>query len=264
MLPTRGLLVHVDAAMKWLVYAILAVLVGGAWTLFSMKGSEEKELKQKIDAIYEEGDPEGEAAKLKSRLQTVQGERTMNGVLLAVLSSGLVGTFFVVQILPVFVQRATHAVYDSGEMVEKDVMHDARSLLAQGAYEESIAAFRTAAASEPTNRLPWVEMAKIFKDHLHQPHAAVEVLREALESHEWPVNDAAYLLFRLAELYDECMGDRNAAVAIMQQVIDQFPSTRHSANARHKLTEWSTGGTVAQREAEERAFLERMNSNNQS
>lgn len=246
--------------MRWLVYAILALLVGGSWLLFSMKGREMEKLSQQIHALYETGDPEGEVPALEGKLQTVQGERTMNGVLLAVLSAGLVGTFFVVQILPVFVQRATHAVYDSGEMLEKDVMHDARSLLAQGEYQASIDAFRTAADQEPTNRLPWVEIAKIYKDHLHQPVAAVETLRQALENHEWPVNDAAYLLFRLAELYDECLGDRNSAIAIMQQVIDQFPSTRHSANARHKLMEWSSGGNSAQREAEERAFLERMNS----
>jgi len=247
--------------MKWFVYAILALLVGGAWVLFSSKGSEIAKLDQEIHSLWEQGDPDGKVSQLESKKQTVEGERTLNGVLLAVLSAGLIGTFFVLQILPAFVQRATHAVYDSGEMVEKDVMHDARSLLAQGEYEGAIAAFRTAADLEPTNRLPWVEIAKIYKDHLEQPAAAVETLRLALENHEWPVNDAAYLLFRLAELYDECLADRNSAVAIMQQVIDQFPSTRHSANARHKLGEWgSGGGGLSQREAEERAFLERMNS----
>jgi outer membrane protein assembly factor BamD (BamD/ComL family) len=34
------------------------------------------------------------------------------------------------------------------------------------------------------------------------------------------------------------MDDRMSAGTIMQQVIDQFPESRHSANARHKLREW--------------------------
>jgi tetratricopeptide (TPR) repeat protein len=168
----------------------------------------------------------------------MEGLKTFNGILLVFLSAGLVGIFFVLHILPSFAHRLTHAVYDSAEMMEHDVMHDARSLLAQGQYEEAIAAFRKAAAADPLNRLPWVEIVKIYKDHLGDSHSAIQTIRHALESQEWEISDAAYFLFRLAELYDEVEGDRASAVTIMQQVIDQFPNTRHSANARYKLQEW--------------------------
>jgi tetratricopeptide (TPR) repeat protein len=152
--------------------------------------------------------------------------------------AGLIGIVVVTQVLPILAHRITHAVYDSGEMVERDPMHDAHSLVAQGDYEGAIHAFRSAAAADPYNRLPWVEIAKIQRNSLEDPEAAIATLRVALEGQEWPVNDAAYLLFRLAELYDEDRHDRGTAVAIMQQVIDEFPETRHSANARHKLHEW--------------------------
>jgi DNA-binding Lrp family transcriptional regulator len=99
-------------------------------------------------------------------------------------------------------------------------------------------AFKAAAANEPLNRLPWVEIARIQRTHQENPEAAIHTLRTALESQEWQVNDAAYLLFRLAELYDEDRDDRTTAVSIMQQVIEEFPETRHSANARHKLRAW--------------------------
>ena len=91
---------------------------------------------------------------------------------------------------------------------------------------------------EAGNRLPYVEISKIQRDYHKDPHAAIATLREAVEGQEWQVNDAAYLMFRLAEVYDESLGDRTSAAAIMQQVADQFPETRHSANARHKLHEW--------------------------
>ncbi|MEO0017578.1 MAG: hypothetical protein RLZZ522_861, partial [Verrucomicrobiota bacterium] len=142
-------------------------------------------------------------------------------------------------------QRVTHAVYDSAEMVEKDVMHDARSLMAQGDYDGAIAAFKEAAAQDPLNRLPWVEIAKIQKTNLEDPAAAIATIRHALESQAWEVNDAAYFLFRLAELYDEVEGNRASAVAIMNQVIEQFPETRHSANARNKLHEWEVADAAA-------------------
>jgi tetratricopeptide (TPR) repeat protein len=178
-------------------------------------------------------------------LNSMEGEKTMYGILLTFLSAGLVGIFFVVYALPFFAQRVTHAVYDSAEMVEKDVMHDARSLTAQGDYEGAIAAYKLAAAADPLNRLPWVEIAKIQKTNMEDSAAAIQTIRHALEGQAWEVNDAAYFLFRLAELYDEVEGNRESAVAIMNQVIEQFPETRHSANARNKLHEWSVAEAAA-------------------
>ena len=231
--------------MKWFMYLLLAGLVAGSWFLFSRTGKEMKVLEQQIIQVQDKGDPESKVADMKAKLDSMEGEKTIEGILLTFLSAGLFGIFFVVYVLPLFAQRATHAIYDSAEMMEKDVMHDARSLLAQGDYEGAIAAFQQAAAAEPLNRLPWVEIAKIYKDNLGDPASAVATIRHALESQEWEVNDAAYFLFRLAELYNEVEGDRESAVAIMNQVVEQFPGTRHSANATHKLHEWATADEAA-------------------
>lgn len=224
--------------MKWVMYLVLAVLVGGAWLVFTNKGKEIKTLQQEIIQVEEAGDPDSKLAEMESDLGSLEGEKTFTGILLTFLSAGLVGIFFVLQVLPMFAQRVTHAVYDSAEMIEKDVMHDARVLVAQGDYHGAIAAFKEAAKAEPLNRLPWVEIAKIQKDNLEDPHAAIATIRYALESQEWEVNDAAYFLFRLAELYDEVLGDRASAASIMRQVMQEFPRTRHSANAHTKLHEW--------------------------
>jgi len=244
--------------MKWLIYVLMVVLVGASWVWFSKKGDEVEKLRTELVAEQEKGDPDGKGAALESKIQSMEGEKTFSGVLLTFLSAGLVGVIFVVHILPFFAQRVTHAVYDSAEMVEKDVMHDARSLLAQGDYEGAIAAFRQAAAADPMNRLPWVEIAKIYKDNLGDAQAAILTIRNALEGQAWEVNDAAYFLFRLAELYDEVEGDRASAKAIMQQVVDQFPGTRHSANANHKLHEWSVEESATGANAEEEEYLARM------
>lgn len=231
--------------MKWIMILVLAVAVGGSWISYSGKGREMESLKEKITPLKDEGDPEEMVQKMETQLQTLEGEQTFNGILLTFLSAGLVGIVFVVYLLPFFAQRVTHAVFDSAEMVEKDFMRDARSLAAQGDYEGAITAYQRAAAADPLNRLPWVEMVKIQKDYLEEPAAAIQTIRHALESQEWEVNDAAYFLFRLAELYDEVNGDRASAVAIMNQVIAEFPETRHSANASHKLHEWQAGGAAA-------------------
>lgn len=245
--------------MKWLMYLVLAALVGGSWFLYSKSVKETTDLKVQINVLEEKGDPDEQVAALNSKLQGLEGSQTFSGMLLAFLSAGLVGIFFVLTVLPFLAQRMTHAVYDSGEKVEKDVMHDARSLMAQGDYEGAIAAFKVAAAADPLNRLPWVEIAKIQKDNMEDSAAAIQTIRHALESQSWEINDAAYFLFRLAELYNEVNGDRASATAIMQQVIDQFPGTRHSANASHKIHEWS----LETAEAEEQRFI-RQQGNNKS
>jgi len=229
---------HNQPMKKWLVYIVMLSLVGGTWVWFAKAGGDIRAKTEEKNKAIQQGDPDGKVSQMESEIETQNGNRIFSGVLLAFVSAGFVGIFFVLQILPSFAHRLTHAIYDSSEMVEKDVMHDARSLLAQGDYQGAIRAFREAAAADPLNRLPWIEIAKIHKERLGNPAAAVQTIRYALESQEWEVNDAAYFLFRLAELYDEVEGNRASAVAIMRQVIEQFPGTRHSANANHKLHEW--------------------------
>jgi tetratricopeptide (TPR) repeat protein len=224
--------------MKWGLYVVLILGVVFAWGKFAAAGKKIDEADQQWQQVHNSGeDPEG-ADKLKSAKDAAENDRTMSGILLAFLSAGLIGIVVVSEVLPMLAHRVTHAVYDSGEEVEADPMHDARSKVAQGDWEGAVEAFRQAAAVDPLNRLPWVEIAKIQLEQLEDPHSAVQTLRQAIEGQEWQENDAAYLMFRLAGIYDEHLGDRASAATTMQQVMEQFPETRHSANARHKLHEW--------------------------
>jgi len=225
---------------KVLLYLLFAALVLGSWMLYAnqIRQVEKLEAQMKQLALENTREADEKYLEVERQKQQAEGVQTFNGILLAFVSAGACGIFFVFQILPSLAHRLTHAVYDSAEMVETDPMHDARSLFAQGEYEASIEAFREASNADPMNRLPWVEIAKIQRDNLQDPVAAIATLREALESHEWEVNDAAYFMFRLAELYDEDLENRDTAVQILQQVINELPETRHSANARHKLHEW--------------------------
>jgi len=156
----------------------------------------------------------------------------------ALLLAGLYGgVLFVMYILPAITDKATSAVLDSNELVETDPLQGARAAYARGDYEESMAVYRSVTDSDPYNRLPWVEISKIQHDNLEDPEASLLTLRTALESHEWPVNDAAYFMGRLAEIYEQDLDDRESCVTILQQMIEIFPETRHSANATHKLRE---------------------------
>jgi tetratricopeptide (TPR) repeat protein len=225
--------------MKWAVYVVLFAAAAIAWSMFLKSGMQIGDDRVRLEKMINEGEEDDEVVdRLKSSIDGREGGRIFNGILLGFLSAGLVGIVFVIHVLPAIAHRFTHAVYDSAEMVEKDPMHDARAKVAQGDWEGAIEAFRAAAAADPLNRLPYVEIAKIQIDQLEDPAAAVDTLRHAIEGQEWQENDAAYLMFRLAEIYETSLGDHNSAATIMTQVIEQFPETRHSANARHKLREW--------------------------
>lgn len=156
----------------------------------------------------------------------------------ALLLAGVyVGVLFVMYILPAITDKATSAVLDSNELVETDPLRDARAAHARGDYEEAMNVYRSVTESDPYNRLPWVEISKIQHDNLEDPEASLLTLRTALESHEWPINDAAYFMGRLAEIYQQDLDDQAACVTILKQMIEIFPETRHAANATHRLRE---------------------------
>ncbi len=247
--------------MKWLMYVVLAVLVAGSWKMYSDKDKEMAVMKLEINRLQETGIAEDleQAEKLESDRESKENERTFSGILLTFVGAGLVGIFFVTTVLPFLAQTFSQGMLGSNDKVEKDAMSGARSLMAQGDYHGAIAAFKEAAQLDPLNRLPWVEIAKIYKDNLEDPASAIQTIRHALESQAWEVNDAAYFLFRLAELYDEVDGDRASAIAIMNQVVEQFPGTRHSANASHKLHEWSTADGATGFTAEEAEYMAKVN-----
>ncbi|MFP6884204.1 MAG: tetratricopeptide repeat protein [Roseibacillus sp.] len=165
------------------------------------------------------------------------GAKILVGIVLilvvATYSAIIFGTFM----LPNLVHRFTHLFYGSSEEVEADPMHDARAFLARGDYEGAIAAYRAVALAQPENRFPWVEIAKIQHDKLDDCDASIETLRTALESRGWRVNDMAFFMFRLAELYEVDKEDKPRSVSILEQVVELFPETRHSANATHRLRE---------------------------
>lgn len=153
------------------------------------------------------------------------------------LAGVYVGILFVLYALPAITDKATTAVLDSGELVERDPLHDARAAYARGDYEHAMEVYRSVMDDDPYNRLPWVEIAKIQHDNLENPEASIATLREALEAHEWPVNDAAYFMGRLSDIYLEDLDDQESCISILNQMIELFPETRHSANATHKINE---------------------------
>ena len=154
------------------------------------------------------------------------------------LLAGLyVGFIFVMYILPALTDKATTAVFASNETTAREPIHKAQAAYARGEYIEAITLYRAIAMEEPDNRLPWVEIAKIQRDQLEDPEIALNTLRTALEEHDWPADDTAFFMGRIADIQLHAMDDKGACVAILEQIVEMFPESQYSASANHRLNE---------------------------
>ena len=225
--------------MKSLIGSVvLCVLVAVSWLLFHRAGEDMRKVQNEITEISKTGEDEERLSQLNSKFTGMEGERMFNGILLTIFSAVLLGIVFVTKVLPMFAHKFTNAVLASDEEVVQDPAYEARVMLAHGDWNGAVEAFKKAAQNDPWNRMHWVEIARIQKRNLDDSDGAVATLRDAIQGQDWEIDDAAYLMFRLADLYEEDILDRPAAALVYEQIIELFPETRHSANARTKLVEW--------------------------
>lgn len=150
----------------------------------------------------------------------------------------VVGIMVAVFFFPAISERVAGFFYMPAEKVEPDAGSRARALVAQGHYEEALEAYLDLAEAMPTDRLPVVEAMRLARERLEDTPRAMEIIEHAMTSRSWPEEDEAYYLFRLVEMRDEDLEDREGAVRGLVEIMNRFPETRHSANATHKLREW--------------------------
>ena len=224
--------------LKSIGIAVLALLIAVSWHTYVQSEKEEARLKQKVEKLQCDPSTEQEAREIKKKISGMEGERIFMGILLTFLSAGLIGIVFATLILPMLADKVSVAIYASDEKAEIDPLHLARVKMAQGEWDDAIEAFNLASQKNPDDRMPWIEIAKIQRHNLENPPAAIATLRQAIENHEWQEDDMAFLMFRLSEIYEEDFQDHDTAGAILSQIIELFPDTRHSANARTKTRKW--------------------------
>ena len=152
------------------------------------------------------------------------------------------GILFVLFVLPRIGESIGAFFYSAPAKIEPDAFTKAAAKVTQGDYEGAIEAYREIALDEPDNRFPVIEIAKIQQDHLDNVDAAITTLEGAVESKEWPINDATFFIFRIQDLYLNEKNDEARAKELLKLVIEKFPDTRHSANAHHKLNEINQAG----------------------
>ncbi len=155
-----------------------------------------------------------------------------------VIVVGVIGGILVVKyFIPWLGESVGESFYSSGEEVTTDASVRAAACIGQGDYEGAIEEYQTMLREKPDDPYPLSEIAKVYAEKLHDPDKAILFLQGHLEGKEWPVDDAAFIMFRLVDVYADMKFDYQTAHDLLQEVIANFPNTRHSANAHHRLHE---------------------------
>ena len=153
-----------------------------------------------------------------------------------VLVGSAAGVLVVTMVMPAVGDAIGHFFYNPNEQIEKSPHAGAMVAIAHGDYETAVQEYLKAFEQDPHDMLALSEVAKIECEHLGNPAAAADILEQAL-GREWTQEDAAFLTSRLVEVYWKHQHNFRDARALLMQIIETMPGTKHAANAQHKLQE---------------------------
>jgi hypothetical protein len=220
---------------------VLSVLIIYTFIAWAGVKRDEDSLREAKKEASENGqsDPWSEVKFGENRQGAVEGMVKVGIPLLVTVIYG--GILTILYVLPVLVDKVSEEMMGSTAEVDDDPLDEARAAVAKGEYADAIAVYRRYLLENPESRHSLVEIAKIQRDHLNSPAGAISTLEQGLDEYEWSEDDAAFLMFRIAEISEEDLADKNQVIAVMKRVIRELQGTRHAGNAAHKLRELEEG-----------------------
>jgi len=151
-----------------------------------------------------------------------------------VLIGGTAAILVVVMIMPRIGDAVGNFFFQPNQEVEKDPHSSAAAALARGDYAAAVEAYREVIEKDPADTMAYSEIAKISCEHLDDALGASSILEQALQR-EWAPEDVAFLSARLVDIYWKYQHDARSARALLMQIIESMPGTRHASNAEHRL-----------------------------
>lgn len=216
---------------------MLGVLIIYTFIAWAGVKRDESNIKEAAKEASENGqsDPWAEVKLGEDRQNVAEGMVKVGIPLLVTVIYG--GILSILYVLPVLVDKVSEEMMGSTAEVDDDPLDEARAAVTEGEYADAIAVYRRYLLENPESRHSLVEIAKIQRDHLNSPAGAISTLEQGLDEYEWPEDDAAFLMFRIAEISEEDLADKDQVIAVMKRVIRELKGTRHAGNAAHKLRE---------------------------
>ena len=113
----------------------------------------------------------------------------------------------------------------------------AEALVARGLYPEAITAFELAVAEDGRDPLPYLRVARVYRDHLTQHQDAARWFKRALRESEIPPGLAALARKELVELYAHQMGEPQRALPELARMAEELEGTEEGGWAAGMLAE---------------------------
>ena len=158
----------------------------------------------------------------------------IEGLVVTVIFWALVAILIAPPLASVFGEKVMRSLFgESGAKVTKEYSK-ARSLTAQGRFEEAIEEFRRGLEREPDNLMLRLEISEIYSSEMKDYRRAVSELQECLKL-KLGSTQGASILNRLADIYETNLGDREAAVAALERIQRTWPGTKVAYRAQERL-----------------------------
>ena len=151
-----------------------------------------------------------------------------------VLIGGSAGVLLALTIVPRIGEAFGNFFFQPAGQIEKDPHSAAQAAVLRGDYAAAVEEYRQILEGDPADTLAYSEIAKISCEHLDDAPGAAAALERALER-EWAPEDAVFLSTRLVDVYWNHQRDAQNARALLLQIVESMPETRHAANATHRL-----------------------------
>jgi tetratricopeptide (TPR) repeat protein len=122
---------------------------------------------------------------------------------------------------------------ERGAKITRDYSR-ARSLAAQGRFEEAIEEFRTGLEEDPENVMLRLEIAEIYSAEMKDFRQAISEL-EACFNLPLGETQGASILNRIADIYETNLDDAEAAIATLIRITEKWPSTKLAWRAQQRI-----------------------------
>ena len=125
----------------------------------------------------------------------------------------------------------------SGAPPRKKEHSQAESLVARGMYPEAITAFELAVAEDPSDAVPYLRIARVYRDQLGKPEDAARWFRRALREATLPAGLAFLVRKEVVELYTHRMGTPERALPDLARMAEELAGTPEGEWAAAELKE---------------------------
>jgi len=110
----------------------------------------------------------------------------------------------------------------------------AKSLVAQGKFEEAIEEYRRGLEKEPDSVMLRLEIAEVYSGEMKDYRGAIAELQDCLNL-RLGATQGASILNRMADIYETNLGDAVAAMAALRRIQETWPGTKLADRARERL-----------------------------